>query len=194
MRGETVDSTAKNGLEGSQHPRVVFTAVKVVEGICEGEIADDVEGEEVEPRNDVKNFSCRGLLAQLGEKQVHIFLYDGLLFVHALGAKCVIQLAPEPLVVLVIPADEALGVTREVPSGLLQPLSLSGAVLEDLWPANGPVDREVVRRDSHDGPVLSMQVSALSHEGSCHVDTPLKGQVGGRVELGPRIFRQRVDS
>lgn len=172
---------------------MVLAAVEAVEAVGEGEVADDVEGEEVEPRHDVEDLAGRGLLSELGQEQVDVLLHDGLLLVHAVGAEGVVELAPQPLVVLVVAADEAERVAREVESGLLGPLGLPGAVLEDLWPADGPVDSEVVRRDAHNGAIFLVQVSALTYEGSGYINAPFVWQVCCCVELGSGIFGQGVE-
>lgn len=120
-------------------------------------------------------------------------LHDGLLLVHAVGAEGVVELTPQPLMVLVVSADQAEVVIREVETTLLGPLSLSGPVLEDLGPADGSVDREVVWRDAHDGAILFMQLSALPYKGSCDVAAPCEGKVCCCIELGSRIFGQGVE-
>lgn len=57
--------TAQKGLEDAQNPGMVLAAVEAVEAVRKGEVADDVKGEEVVPRDDVEDLSSCGLLAQL---------------------------------------------------------------------------------------------------------------------------------
>lgn len=193
LPGDAVEAAAEDGLEDAQHPGVVLAAVEAVEAVRKGEVADDVKGQEVVPGDNVKELARGGLLGELGEQQADVLLHDGLLLVHAVGAEGVVELAPQPLVSVVVPTDQAEMVVREVEAGLLGPFGLAWPVLEDLWPGDGPIDREVVRRDAHDGSILLVQLSALAHKCSGHIDFPLVGQVCCCVELGSRIFGQGVE-
>lgn len=97
---------------------MIATLFDAPEALGEYEVADDIERQEVEPGDHVKDLAA--LLAQLGEPEVNVFLYDWLLLVHALGTKSMIELAPQPLVVLVGPADWYVLITcREFQSDTL---------------------------------------------------------------------------
>lgn len=67
LRTDAEQPAAQESLEDAQNPGVVLAAVEAVEAIREGEVADDVKGEEVVPRDDVEDLSRCGLLAQLRE-------------------------------------------------------------------------------------------------------------------------------
>lgn len=103
LLASTVEAARDDGLEYGRHPGVIATFLDAPEALGEHEVTDDIERQEVEPGDHVKDLAA--LLTQLREPEANVLLYDWLLFVHALGTKGMIELAPQPLVVLVGPAD-----------------------------------------------------------------------------------------
>lgn len=193
MLQHAVERDAARGGDDAQDPGVVVAALERVERVREHEVADDVEGDEVEPVHEVEHLSRHGALTQPRDQHVDVVLDHGLLLVHARVREGVGELPPEAAVHVVRPADERQLVVVVVEAPLLLPLGLAQAVLEDLREGDGAVDREVVRCDADDGAVLLVQGEILECQGARDASFPKEGEIGRGVELGPGVFGQWVE-
>lgn len=74
LREEVELGAGLDGLEQHRDPGVVVALLEGVEGVAEGQIADDVEGEVVEPARHVEDVARARLLAEAGDEQVDVVL------------------------------------------------------------------------------------------------------------------------
>lgn len=176
-----------------QDPRVIVAVLEGVERLGEHEVADDVEGHEVEPVQQVKHLAGHRPLAEPRDEQVDVALDDGLLLVHARVGEGVRELPAQAAVDFVRPADERLLVVLVVEALLLGPLGLAGAVLEDLREGDRPVHREAAGGDADDGAVPPVQIEGLDRHGPQDGPFPEERDVGHGIEPGPGVFGQGVE-
>lgn len=187
------ERTRLHVVEDELDPRMIVRVVQAVEGLPKGQVADDVEGRPVVPRDHVEAPGPPStLFVELAEQQVNVALDDGLLVGHRMRREAMRQGPAEAGVVLAGGADDALsavhredGVSAVVARAVFE-------VAVDVPPGVWVVVRELVGGDAHDGAVLPMQrqdsAVHLSGEAAAGVRDPR-----GCPELGAGVSAQGME-
>jgi len=196
-----------DAVEQELDPGVVARVLQAIERLAEAQVAEDVEGGEVEPRHDIQDGTLpprrlgrRGPLAEPLDQQRDIPLHNRFLRLEGALREAGAQQPAHPRVALGRgDAEQRVGHARlfAPPDGVLGEGQVARARREDVGPGAGLGEGDLVGRDAQDGAVLAVQLLDVVHDGAVDEGAdegePRGGPGAGAGEVGERVEVKIVD-